>query len=357
MGVKGLVREQPLDKARALAQEALAAWRGADPDSAVDACDHALALLLPVGPSDALADVLRWKGSILRDRGNHTAAGDLYSQSLAVADAIGYRSGRAHAMNCLGTVAHVRGDLPAAERWYGESARLAHRLADRRLAGLVQMNLGIIAAVQERADEAVAHFRLALAAFEQEEQSDAVIWVLNNLGLLYLRENSYVRASEVLERGLTVATTLGDLASEGIVQENRAVLFLATGKLEDANRAALRAHEIAERRRDNTRRAASMRLLARIERARDPSTKHAVTLLERALTLCEMGEDVQLRAEILLELGDACRDANEHSRGKELWRRALELARIAGFSGMIAQLQTRLRPATHDRGTAAETTP
>ena len=354
--VSGPMREQPLDKARALAQEALTAWRGADPDRAIDACDHALALLLPVGPSDALADVLRWKGSILRDRGSHSAAGELFSQSLAVADAIGYRSGRAHALNCLGTIAHYRGDLSAAERWYGESARLAHRLADRRLAALVQVNLGVIAAVQERADEAVAHFRLALAAFEQEEQGDAVIWVLNNLGLLYIRENSFVRAGEVLERGLTVATTTGDLASEAVIQENRALLFLATGKIEDANRAALRAHEIAERRRDNTRRAAAIRLLARIERARDQSPKHVVTLLERALALCEMGEDVQLRAEILLELGDACRDIDEHSRGKEMWRRALELARIAGFSGMIAQLQTRLRPAMNDRGAAPETT-
>jgi tetratricopeptide (TPR) repeat protein len=354
--MKAPPREQPLDKAKALAQEALASWRGADPDYAIDACDDALELLLPVGPSDALADVLRWKGSILRDRGHHAEAGDLYSQSLAVADAIGYRAGRAHALNCLGTIAMARGDLAAAERWYGESARLAHRQADRRLAGLVQMNLGIVAAMQQRSDEAVAHFRLALAAFEQEDYSEAVIWVLNNLGLLYTQETAYVRAQEVLERALTVATKLGDLASEAVVQENRALLFVATGRHEDANRAALRAYEIAERRRDNTRRAAAMRLLARIERARDTQTHNAVTLLERALTLCEMGEDTQLRAEILMELGDATRDAGEQSRAKELWRRSLELARIAGYSGMIGQLQSRLRPPQAERGAATETT-
>jgi tetratricopeptide (TPR) repeat protein len=350
--MKGVTREQPLDKARALAQEALVAWRGADPDSAVEACDHALALLLPVGPSDALADVLRWKGNILKDRGHHAEAADLYSQSLAVADAIGYRSGRAHALNNLGSIAQVRGDLAAAERWYGESARLAHRLADRRLGGLVQMNLGIVAAIQQRSDEAVAHFRLALAAFEQEDYGDAVIWVLNNLGLLYIQESAYVRAAEVLERALMVATKLGDLASEAIVQENRALLFVATHRLDEANRAALRAHEIAERRRDNNRRAAAMRLLARIERARDPGTRHAVILLERALTLCEMGEDAQLRAEILMELGDATQDAGEQPRAKELWRRSLELCRIAGFTGMITQLQTRLRPPLTERGAA-----
>ena len=233
-------RDHPMDQARALAREALSAGRGADPDHAIDACDHALALLLPVGPSDALADVLRWKGSILRDRGNHSAASDLYAQSLAVADSIAYRGGRAHALNCLGTIAQYRGDLGAAERWYGEAARLAHRLGDRRLSGMVQQNLGVVADMQGRSDEAVAHFRLALAAFEQEEERDAVLWVLNNLGVLYTREASYARATEVLERALELANTLNDIASEAIVEENRAALFLATSKLDHAEAAATR---------------------------------------------------------------------------------------------------------------------
>ena len=43
--------------------------------------------------------------------------------------------------------------------------------------------------------EAIAHFRLALAAFEQEGQNDAVVWVLNNLGVLYTREGAYGRAA------------------------------------------------------------------------------------------------------------------------------------------------------------------
>jgi tetratricopeptide (TPR) repeat protein len=337
-------RDHPLDQARALAREALGAWRGADPDHAVDACDHALSLLLPVGASDALADVLRWKGSILRDRGNHATASDLYAQSLAVADSIGYRGGRAHALNCLGTIAQFRGDLSAAERWYGEAARLAHRLGDRRLAGMVQQNLGIVAEVQGRTDEAVAHFRIALAAFEQEEEQDAMLWVLNNLGVLYTREAAYMRAADVLERALALANSLGDVASEAIVQENLAALFLATGKVDLAEAATTRAYTIAEQRRDHTRRAASLRLLARIGRVRNPSSSHAITLLERALALCQLGDDVMLRTEVLSDLGDACNGCGELARAKECWRRALEVARLAGFGGMISGLQARLRP-------------
>ncbi|MGH7680015.1 MAG: tetratricopeptide repeat protein [Gemmatimonadaceae bacterium] len=346
-------RDQPLEKARALAREALAGWRGADPDQATEACDHALALLLPVGPSDALADVLRWKGSIMRDRGNHSAAGDLYAQSLAVADSIGYRGGRAHALNCLGTIAQIRGDLGAAERWYGEAARLAHRLADRKLSGLVQQNLGVVAETQARPDEAVAHFRLALAAFELEEQNDAVVLVLNNLGILYTREGAYYRAGEMLDRALRLAQTMKDLVSEAAVQENRATLLLASGNLQEGEAAALRAYTIAEQRHDNTRRAAALRLLSRVARVRDKRTRDCVLLLERALILCELGEDAELRAEILADLGDAHYECGDRGKAREAWRRALGLARIAGFTGMIASLQSKLRPSNPDRATSA----
>lgn len=343
----------PLEQARSLASEALSSWRGANPDQAIEACDHAIALLLPVGPSDALADVLRWKGSVLRDRGQHSAAGDLYSQSLAVADSVAYGPGRAHALNCLGTIAQLRGDLIAAERCYGEAALLAHRLGDRRLSGMVQQNLGVVAETQGRSDEAIAHFRLALTAFEQEDQEDAMLWVLNNLGLLYTREAAYARAEDVLERARALAVARRDIASEAIVEENRAALFLATGRLDQADVAATHAYSIAEQRRDNTRRAAVLRLMARMTRVREPASAQSVTLLERALALCQLGEDVQLRVEILCDLGDAYRDAGERTRARESWRRALEIGRIAGFTTTVTELQLRLRTLSADRSPAA----
>lgn len=346
-------RDRPIEQARELAREALAAWRGGDPDHGIDACDHALSLLLPVGPSDTLADVLRWKGSILRDRGSHSAASDLYGQSLAVADKIGYGGGRAHALNCLGTISQFRGDLAAAERWYGEAARMAQRIGDRRLGGMVQQNLGIVADVQGRTDEAVAHFRLALAAFELEEETAALLWVLNNLGLLYTREGAYARAADVLERALALANLTKDVASEAFVEENRAGLFIATGRLEQAESAAARAYGIAEQRHDNTRRAAALRLLAKVGRVRDRRSAHPISLLERALTLSDFGEDVLLRTQILCDLGDACRDVGELARAKEHWRRALALARATGFSGMVGALQARLRSGLADRRDSA----
>jgi tetratricopeptide (TPR) repeat protein len=347
-------KEHPLDRARALAREALESWRGTTPDRSLEACDHALNLLLPIGPTDALADVLRWKGSVLRDRGSYAASVELYNQSLTVSEACDYPAGRAHALNCLGTVAQLRGELPDAERLYGDAARLAHRLGDRRLSAMIQQNLGILAEEQGRTDEAVAHFRLALIAFEQESERNAALWVLNNLGVLYTREHAYARASDALERARQLAHDLGDFASEGIVEENRSTLYLSMRNFAAADESATRAYGVAEQRRDNTRRAGALRALARVARARDGASRTTLTLFERALALSELTEDALLRVEILNDLAQAYEDCAERGRAREHWRRALDAARRGGFTKLVQEIQLRLRRPTPHEGAIAD---
>ncbi len=176
-----------------------------------------------------------------------------------------------------------------------------------------------------------------------------MLWVLNNLGVLYTREAAHARASDVLDRAHRLARELNDVASLTIVEENRAVLLLAMGSIDEADVCVAHALTLAEQRRDNTRRAASFRLLARVAWARDRVAAPVIGLLERALTLCQLGEDVQLRVEILSDLGDAFRECGEMSRAKDCWRRALELARIAGFEGFVKSLQMRVRSGALNR--------
>ena len=225
----GLDAAAAVEEARALGREALGAARGIEPAYATSVCDRAIAVLMPLGPSETLADVLRWKGSILRDVGQHTDASDCYAESLAVADAIAYKLGRAHALNCFGTIAQFHGDLKAAQRWYLSAQQLAVELGDQRLLGMLEQNLGIIKATKGKWTEALIHFQGALAAFELAGEKHPLIWVLNNLGKVYTREHTHDLAAQALDRALRIACELGDAASEAIVEENRARLFLVTG--------------------------------------------------------------------------------------------------------------------------------
>src|SRR3979411_1068703 len=71
------------------------------------------------GPRDILfADLLRWKGTIHRDRGETYLAQQHYDRSLEIATACGFPTARGHALNCLGITAQRRGDMEPAEHYY-----------------------------------------------------------------------------------------------------------------------------------------------------------------------------------------------------------------------------------------------
>jgi tetratricopeptide (TPR) repeat protein len=319
-----------IEAARALGREAEAVARGTDPAYPLGLCDRAIALLTPLGPCEALADLLRLKGNILRDCGDHARALDLYAQSLAIADAVFYSVGRAYALNCFGTMEQCRGDLKRAVSWYKSAQRLADGLGDRCLLGRIRQNLGIAAATAGNETEALDHFRAALTAFEQEGDDQAALWVLNNMGNLHTRMGSYDLAQRSLHGALELAKMLGDAASEGIVEENRARLLLATGKLDAAQEAAERALGIAALRRDPTRQASALWSLACIKRHRSPGSPEVLALLEGALELAQNGADAEIKAEILREISSSCEDQGDQTKAKSYREAALSIETNSG---------------------------
>ena len=295
-------RNELIERARALAAEALTTGRGSDPSDALRACDQALALLEGIEPTETLADVLRWKGSILRDAGDHTRAMDLFAQSLSVSDSINYVPGRAHALNCFGTMAQFRGDLPRATSWYEAAKGLAVTLKSKRLLGLIEQNLGIVSALDQRPQDAFAFFKRAQDAFEEEGDMASLLRVLSNMGNFYTREGRYDLASVTLHRALHLAARLGDVAAEGVVEENRARLFLATNCLDDAQEAATRALGVAVQRGDGTRQAAALYTLACVMRKRGTHNAEVFATLDRAHQLAQTGMDEELKREIVREM-------------------------------------------------------
>jgi tetratricopeptide (TPR) repeat protein len=127
----------PLDRIRSLIDDARAAERRDASDEALACYDQALELLAGSAPVEVLADVLRWKGTVHRERGETEAAHALYRRSAEVSDALSYLSGKAHALNCLAIIAQRRGDLDDSERLYDEAARVAMTTDDQRLLGMM----------------------------------------------------------------------------------------------------------------------------------------------------------------------------------------------------------------------------
>ncbi len=320
------VAQTEFDELRARAaqfiEKAKIAQRHGDADCALAHYDDALSLMEDEGDSPMAADATRWKGWVLSERGDTTAAYRFFNRSLAMAERLDYVNGQAHALNCLGTVAQRRGELKSAERLYGQAAHHAEASADRRLLGMVEMNLGVIAASLGDWDAGLVRLRLGLAAFESVGDKEGASYAYNNIGMQYASRKRYAQAVESFELALSIAYAREDMVVEATVELNLGDVHIRQGELDSAARSVARALKIGEIRRDRLRMAEALRLKARIERLRGQLAT-AVDTLRQARYQAREGEDAMLHLELLTELGELCREQGDSERTRDFLREAL----------------------------------
>jgi tetratricopeptide (TPR) repeat protein len=316
----------PFDELRARAAQSIekgrTAQRHGDADRALAHYDDALTLMEDEGDSPMAADALRWKGWVLRDRGDTESAYRFFSRSLAMAERLEYVNGQAHALNCLGTIAQRRGELANADRLYRQAGLHAEASADRRLLGMVEMNQGVIASSLGDWDAAIVRLRLALKAFESAGDKEGASYAHNNIGMQFAARKRYAQAVESFELALALAYRREDMVVEATVELNLADVRILQGELDSATRSIARALKIAEIRRDRLRTAAALRLKARVERLRGQLATAAETLRQARYQARE-GEDALLQLELLTELGELCREQGDSERTREVLREAL----------------------------------
>jgi tetratricopeptide (TPR) repeat protein len=327
--------------ARQTAEQAREAGYGEAPDRAAHQQQEALNQL-DGGPTPLHADVLRWKGTVLRDRGKTSEAEPLYRRSLEIARELGYHGGIAHALNCLAGLAQRRGDITGAANLLTDAHVLADRVGDRTLVAMIQSNLGIIADIRGNSAAAIAHFRVALRIAESARDDQQVVRVLVNLGFLLVKQEQFDEAERVFRRGAALAKARGELFYEGVLEENRAELHLSLDELEDAYPSIQRAFEIADRRRDDVRKAAALKLRGAYERLSGRASE-ATDTLRYGLTLAAVGEDALLGAEILYQFGLALYESNDAPMAREVWNSALDAFERIAAREWVVRVRERLR--------------
>ena len=334
-------------EARRLAELARSAGLGDAPDAALEWDRQAIQLLSSAEETPLLADVLRWQGSVLMNRGQTADAEPLYRRSLELSESLGYDGGRAHGLNCLALVSQRRGDLPTAIALYNDAAAMAERCDDQRLLGMIQQNLGILADMRGERTRARVHYWWSLHLFEATNDAEGMTWVLNNLGLVDVADGKFDLAEREYDRSLALARERGDLLAEGVVEENRADLRIQRGELNDALRSISRALAIAEQRGDAARRAAALKLRAICERRRE-DVSMAIDTLRLAAKFGARADDAMLRAEILFALGEALAASSDVRGARDVWSRALDVFERVGAKAWITRVRARLGVADSD---------
>jgi tetratricopeptide (TPR) repeat protein len=339
------VRGGDIEAARELVRKARVAEQLEQTARALGLYDDALAVLASVGADPFVADVLRWKGTLLRERGETDAANRCYSQSLEKAIHGGWKGAEAHALNCLGTIAHRRGEQKETERLYADAAKLAEEAGDARLLGMIEQNRGVLANTRGDFASAAVFYSNSLAAFEKASDSEPMSWVLNNLGILYTKIRNYGEAREHLERGLKIAIGRNDAVVENVIVLNLAEVWVGLGRLDLADDFCAMALDQAQRRQDHLSAAGALKVRAAIERQRGALDKSIATL-RIAIYEAEGAEDRLLHAELLRELGEISRAVGNAGAARSAWREAVDVFEVVGASHDIAEVKAELESLT-----------
>jgi tetratricopeptide (TPR) repeat protein len=327
--------------ARRLARLARAAGYGKSPETALKSIRDAFVLLGDDTDAPVAADLLRWQGSILRERGQTSAAEPLYRQSLEMARRIAYDAGTAHALNCLAALAQRRGNINGAAHLVTDALALAEQCGDRRLIGMLQQNLGMFADIRGNAPAALGHYSVGLRTLEAENDAEQLPRLLNNLGVLYGKEGRHDDAREAFRRASSIARMCGDLACEGVIEESRAEFELVCDAVDEAYDPLTRAYDIANQRGDDLGRAAALKLRGAYERLCGRPGQAADTL-RYALTLSAVAEDALLGAETLYQFGLALYAAGQRNEARASWHAALDAFERIAARDWVSRVRHRL---------------
>lgn len=336
------VRGADTEVARQLIEKARMAEQHERPAQALGLYDDALAALGPDCLDPFFADVLRWKGTLLRERGETEAAHRCYARSLEKAKQSGGLGQEAHALNCLGTIAQRRGDSKETEKLYASASLLAEQAGDARLLGMIEQNRGVLANTRGDFAGAAAFYSRSLGAFEMASDPEPMSWVLNNLGILHTRTKNFPEARAHLERGLAIAINRQDAVVENVITLNLAEVWVGLGRLDVADELCAEAFEQAQRRVDHLTVAGALKVRATIERQRGALDKSIATL-RIALYEVEGTEDRLLHAELLRELGEISHALGNAGVAKSAWREAVHAFEGVGANHDIAELKAELR--------------
>jgi ATP/maltotriose-dependent transcriptional regulator MalT len=165
--------------------------------------------------------------------------------------------------------------------------------------------------------------------------------VLCNLGRLHTIAGELDDAERASQEALSLAKSLGDVPLAEIVELSRVDLLIARGRADEAE--TLCRHEIAlaEHRGDRSRRAESLRLLAKIGRERG-ELEGAARSLDEARSLARESEDALLSAEVERDAGDLWLRRGEPEAARLAWEQALARFRALGAAREAGELERRI---------------
>lgn len=182
-----------------------------------------------------LAGALRRLAVQLHYRGEVEAARVRCTRSVEVARKLGDGELEAEALNTLGGLQLSVGALETAG---GSLEAALTRGASVRLRARIEQNLGIVANIQGKLNEALARYQRSLEAYRTAGDEHGCAIAYNNLGLVCKDSGRLDDAERYFRAGLAIAAREGDLHLRALCLVNHAEVEAARQRYENARQGA-----------------------------------------------------------------------------------------------------------------------
>lgn len=189
----------------------------------------ALNLAIVALHQDRYAEVLQWS-----------------EQSRTHYQQVGNRWGEAMALNVAGVGAFNRARYDQAQHLYTQAMAIFEALGDARWIAKVLHNLATSYDLTGDHSRALEHFTAALVIHRQNGERWSEALALNSVGFVQINLGLYAAADEHLAAALQLFSAMGARWGEMMVLANRCLLDYLRGDLAAAEQAGRRAHDLAQ---------------------------------------------------------------------------------------------------------------
>jgi tetratricopeptide (TPR) repeat protein len=233
------------------------------------------------------------------------------------------------ARNLCGAAHFELGELDDAQVAFSRAAELAQLDGDDLLVARSSNNLGMIANIRGRYEEALGLYRVALAAYQRVGEAIGYARSLHNIAITYRDTDRLDEADEYEQRAIDGARQAGDESLVAIVMAARADVQLLRGDAPMAEATALHAATLLGQVPDPARRADALRV-AGLARARNGDHARAIQRFDEAVEVASNCGAALIEAESRRARGESRRVLGDRALAREDADAALAIFRRLG---------------------------
>ncbi len=211
---------------------------------------------LTLNDADVQVGLLLSVGSLYQDKANFGTALTFYEQGLAIAQANNRLNDQPILLHNIGAIEAEIGQYDLAKSRLAEAAELSEQTDYIALKASAVFTLGWVSERQQNYREAIAHYQTALSIFKASHAQYSAeegkhiysrqMRVLNNLGMVHLKQNDYAAASISLDEGLALLATYDSPVERAILLNSTGSLHAAKGDDEKAWTTYLQALQVSK---------------------------------------------------------------------------------------------------------------